>query len=68
VTAATDSGVTAATPDTDEVASEKSQTVVFMLAIGPNDVQLERLGQFELDGPARGLGIHRGTDGPNSRF
>ncbi|KAG2009823.1 TFIID and SAGA subunit, variant 2 [Coprinopsis cinerea AmutBmut pab1-1] len=68
VTAATDSSTSAATPDLDEASSEKSLTVAFLLADGPEGIRLEKLGRCDLLGPARGIGIYNGPDESTALF
>ncbi|CAA7261526.1 unnamed protein product [Cyclocybe aegerita] len=49
-------------------ASETSKCVLFEFKSTPLDVQLERLGQWEFDGPAIGDGIHIEDDGTLTFF
>ncbi|TFK27655.1 hypothetical protein FA15DRAFT_635254 [Coprinopsis marcescibilis] len=68
ITASTDSNTSAATPDLEEASSEKSRTSIFKFTVGPDDVKLERLGQWESAGPASGLGIYQDLDGSSAFY
>ncbi|KDR82569.1 hypothetical protein GALMADRAFT_237950 [Galerina marginata CBS 339.88] len=68
VTAANDSDECALTADTDEGTSHTSRCVLLDFVTTPSEVQLHKLGQWDLDGPAKGDGIYREPDGTFTFF
>lgn len=68
VTAATDSNTSAATPDAEENSSEKSQTIVLKLAFTPNSLRIDKLAGWEIEGPAKGIGIYKEPDNSSTLY